>query len=44
MSLLSIRGVTKRFGAVQVLNGVDLDIEAGSVVGLVATMARASPP
>ena len=35
MSLLQIRGVTKRFGAVQVLNGVDLTIEAGTVVGLV---------
>lgn len=35
MSLLEVRGVTKRFGAVQVLNGVDLTVEAGSVVGLV---------
>jgi ABC-type sugar transport system ATPase subunit len=35
MTLLEIGGVTKRFGAVQVLNGVDLSVEAGSVVGLV---------
>ena len=35
MSLLQISGVTKHFGAVQVLNGVDLTIEAGTVVGLV---------
>ena len=35
MSLLEVKGVTKRFGAVQVLNGVDLKIEAGTVVGLV---------
>lgn len=35
MSLLQIRGVNKHFGAVQVLNGVDLTIEAGTVVGLV---------
>jgi ABC-type sugar transport system ATPase subunit len=35
MSLLVVHGVTKRFGAVQVLNGVDLTIEAGSVTGLV---------
>jgi ABC-type sugar transport system ATPase subunit len=35
MSLLQISGVTKRFGAVQVLNGVDLTIEAGTVTGLV---------
>lgn len=35
MSLLQVIGVTKRFGAVQVLNGVDLTIEAGTVTGLV---------
>jgi len=35
MSLLELKGVTKRFGAVQVLNGVDFNVEAGSVVGLV---------
>ena len=35
MTLLSIKGVTKRFGSIQVLNGVDLDIEAGTVTGLV---------
>ncbi|MDZ4096218.1 MAG: ATP-binding cassette domain-containing protein, partial [Paracoccaceae bacterium] len=31
----AIKGVTKGCGAVQVLNGVDLTIEAGTVVGLV---------
>ena len=35
MSLLEVKGVVKGFGAVQVLNGVDLTIEAGSVTGLV---------
>ena len=35
MSLLQISGVNKHFGAVQVLNGVDLAVEAGTVVGLV---------
>ncbi len=35
MSLLSIKGVVKRFGPIEVLKGVNLDIEAGSVVGLV---------
>ena len=35
MSLLVVKGVTKGFGAVQVLNGVDLTIEAGTVTGLV---------
>jgi D-xylose transport system ATP-binding protein len=33
--LLSLRGVTKRFGAVQALGGVDFDVHAGEVVGLV---------
>lgn len=35
MTLLQVRGVQKHFGAVQVLNGVDLVIEAGTVTGLV---------
>ena len=35
MSLLSISSVTKRFGPIEVLKGVDLSVEAGSVVGLV---------
>ncbi len=35
MSLLAVKGITKRFGAVDVLRGVDLEIEAGTVVGLV---------
>lgn len=35
MSLLVVKGVTKRFGAVQVLNGVDLTVESGTVTGLV---------
>lgn len=35
MSLLVVEGVTKRFGAVQVLNGVNLTIERGTVTGLV---------
>jgi D-xylose transport system ATP-binding protein len=33
--LLAMRGVSKRFGAVQALAGVDLDIHAGEVVALV---------
>jgi D-xylose transport system ATP-binding protein len=33
--LLSLHGVTKRFGAVQALGGVDFDVRAGEVVGLV---------
>jgi D-xylose transport system ATP-binding protein len=33
--LLSLRGVSKRFGAVQALAGVDFDVHAGEVVALV---------
>ena len=33
--VLSIRGATKRFGAVQALAGVDFDVHAGEVVALV---------
>ena len=34
MTLVSIRGATKRFGAVVGLDGVDLDVDAGEVVAL----------
>ena len=33
--LLGLRGVTKTFGAVQALNGVDLDVPAGQITALV---------
>lgn len=33
--LLELRGVSKSFGAVQALTGVDFDVHAGEVVGLV---------
>ena len=33
--LLEMRGVSKRFGAVQALAGVDIDVRAGEVVALV---------
>src|SRR5205085_1805254 len=33
--LLELRGVSKRFGAVQALDGVDFQVGAGEVVGLV---------
>ena len=34
-SLLALEGVKKRFGAVQALDGVDFEVRAGEVVGLV---------
>ena len=33
--LLSLRGITKRFGAMRALSGVDLDVYAGEVVAIV---------
>src|ERR1044072_7059651 len=33
--ILSLRGIQKRFGAVQALAGADLDVHAGEVVALV---------
>jgi D-xylose transport system ATP-binding protein len=33
--LLELRGITKRFGAVNALNGVDFHVDPGEVVGLV---------
>ncbi|MBN9221283.1 MAG: sugar ABC transporter ATP-binding protein [Mesorhizobium sp.] len=35
MTLLTLKGIRKSFGAVDVLHGVDLSIEAGEVIGLV---------
>lgn len=35
MSILSIRGLTKRFGDAEVLKGIDLDVEPGEVVALI---------
>ena len=34
MSLLSLRGIGKRYGAVDALGGVDLDVAAGDVLGI----------
>jgi D-xylose transport system ATP-binding protein len=34
-ALLSLEGVTKRFGPVQALDGVDFEVRAGEVIGLV---------
>ncbi len=35
MSLLQVRGMAKRFGGLMAVDGVDLDVEVGSIVGLI---------
>ncbi|WP_437570741.1 hypothetical protein [Sorangium sp. So ce542] len=42
--ILELRGIEKRFGAVQALAGVDLEVFAGEVVALVGTTGPASRP
>ena len=42
MPVLELRGVTKSFGAIHALNGVDLAIERGEAIGLMVTTAPAS--
>lgn len=37
MNIITSRGVTKKFGSHSVLNGVDLTIKRGQVVGLLGT-------
>ena len=40
--VLSVRGASKRFGAVVGLDGLDVDVSAGEVVALLATTAGKS--
>jgi ABC-type branched-subunit amino acid transport system ATPase component len=35
MALLQVRGLTRSFYGVHALNGVDLDVEAGTITGLI---------
>ncbi len=42
-TVLSLSGITKRFGAVQALTDVSLDVKAGEVVAWWATTVPASP-
>jgi len=38
--LLEVRGLVKRFGALRALDGVDLDVAAGPLTGLIGPNAR----
>jgi len=47
MTGLTLRGITKRYGAIEVIHGVDLDVQAGEFVVFVGPSGRraaASPP
>jgi polar amino acid transport system ATP-binding protein len=35
MSLVELKGIRKRFGEVEVLKGIDLDVAAGQVVAII---------
>ena len=35
MPVIAVRGITKHFGSIQALRGVDLEVNRGEVVGLV---------
>ena len=43
-AVLELRDITKNFGAVCALGGVDLQLRRGSCSGSLATTVRASPP
>ena len=44
MASVEVRSVVKRFGAVEVLHGIDVTIEDRSFVVLVGRPAAANPP
>jgi len=35
VSMLSVRGLTKRFGGLTAIDGVDLDVARGEIVGVI---------
>ena len=43
MPAVELHGVTKRYGRVEALAGIDLTVPEGAVFGLMAPTARASP-
>ena len=43
MSVLELRAVSKRFGAIQALSGISLKIEAGEILGLMGITVPESP-
>lgn len=42
--VLRIRGLQKRFGAVEVLKGIDLDVRRGEKIAIMAAAAREKAP
>ena len=41
--ILSLRGIRRSFGPIEVLHGIDLDLAPGEVHALLARMARGNP-
>ena len=41
--MIEIKGVTKSFGSLQVLKGIDLRIEKGEIVSIVGPREQAKP-
>jgi ABC-type uncharacterized transport system ATPase subunit len=39
-----VEGLTKSFGEVHALRGIDLSVPRGTVLGVLGPMARARPP
>jgi simple sugar transport system ATP-binding protein len=44
MSVLELKHVSKHFGAIEAVKDVSFRLEAGEVIGLMATTARGNPP
>lgn len=42
--MLEIRNLRKAFGPLQVLKGIDLDVNKGDVVAILGSSAAARPP
>ena len=43
-ALISARGVTVRFGGLVAVNGVDLDVHHGELVGVIGPISVCAPP
>ena len=44
MTCIEARGLSKTFGTTVALDGIDLHVEEGRILGLIVPTARARPP